>query len=125
MKPRRYVSTDDGPINSLIPFQSKKPLLWRFNVAGNNETYKVIIKCGCLILTKFGFPRQIFIKVPNNKFHVHQSSGGHWTDLREICYGDTCGQTEGGRTDEQPDGRTDEPRKGRTEEQTDGQTWQR
>jgi hypothetical protein len=43
-----------------------------------------------MILTKFGFPRKIFIKVPNIKFHVNPSGG-----IRARACGQTDGHHEG------------------------------
>jgi hypothetical protein len=40
----------------------------------------------CPIVTKFVFSRQIFIKVPNIKFHANSPRGSH---------GDICGLTDG------------------------------
>jgi hypothetical protein len=52
------------------------------NVDGNTKTY---LGLHVLISTKFGFSRQIFIKVPNVKFQGNLSSGNR---------ADTCGQTD-------------------------------
>ena len=69
----------------LIPLQSTRALLCRFNVAGNNKTYR---NAGyfCPILTKVGFSRQIFIKVLNITIHENASNGRR---------DDTCGKTDG------------------------------
>jgi hypothetical protein len=77
-----------GRTNSLIKFQSKKALSWRFNVAGNNTAY-LGPQVNCQILTKFGFSRQIFIKVSNNKCHGNPSSASR---------ANTCGQRTDRRT---------------------------
>jgi hypothetical protein len=69
----------------LIPFYSKISLSRRFNVAGNNNTYSAIHVI-CPISTKFGITLQIFIEVPNIKFHLHPPSG---------CHIDPCLQTNG------------------------------
>ena len=63
----------DGRTNSLIPFYSKRALLWRFNVAGNRNT-NLRLHVECLILTKFGVSRKIFIKGPHVKFQGNVSS---------------------------------------------------
>jgi hypothetical protein len=39
----------------------------------------------CPVLTKFGFSRQIFLKILNTKFHGNPLSGSH---------ADTCGRTD-------------------------------
>jgi hypothetical protein len=40
----------DGRRNSLIPFHSKRALLWRFNIAGNNKSYSSLhVKCPIIL----------------------------------------------------------------------------
>jgi hypothetical protein len=61
-----------GYSNSLILCHSKRALLWRFNVAGDNQTYVGLhVKCPVL-LQDF---KQIFVEVPNVKFDLNPSSG--------------------------------------------------
>ena len=57
-------------------------------VAGNNKIYLGLQEV-CLIVTKFVFSRQIFIKVPSIRFHGSSSNGSR---------ADTLGQIDG-RTD--------------------------
>jgi len=45
-----------------------------------------IVRCFCLILNRFGIFGQVFIKVPNIKFHCNPSSGTR---------ADACGQADG------------------------------
>ena len=56
------------------------------NVTDNNETYLgLYIKCPifCLLLTKSEISQQIFIKVPNTKFHRNPPFGRQ-TDIMEV-----------------------------------------
>jgi hypothetical protein len=59
-------------------------VIWRFNVA-----CKMVLMYSARyflsIVTKFGISRQIFMKIPNTKFHINPSSGSR---------ADTCGQTD-------------------------------
>jgi len=60
-------------LNKLTPFLWKRKLLWRFYVAGNNETFLILhVKCPIFypILTKYGRARQIFVQVSSIEFHV-------------------------------------------------------
>ena len=54
-----------------------------------------IVPYFCPILTKFGFSRQIFIKVPNINSHGNPYSAK---------LAGTCGETTGGRADGRTDG---------------------
>jgi len=63
-------------------------------------------------VTKCGFSRQIFINVPNTKFHGNSSTCNRV---------DVCAQTDRG-TDERTKGRTDGRKDERTDERTNGRT---
>ena len=53
-----------GHPNSLIVFHSNVALYWQFNVAKNTKTYLgPLVKRP--ILTEFGIPRHIFVKIRN------------------------------------------------------------
>jgi len=63
---------------SLIAFQWKKALLWRFNVASDCKVYLDLHVKGPVffsILIKFGTFPQIVIKVPSIMFDGNPSSG--------------------------------------------------
>ena len=62
-------------------------LLWRISVVGNRTYLGLYVKCPIFWsdITTFGMYRQVFIKVPNIKFHEYPSSG---------TKADTCGQTD-------------------------------
>ena len=67
-----------GAPNSPIPFHMKTALLRWFNVTRNSKPYlglQVKSLIFFLILMKFWFFQQIFINVPNIKFHRNASSG--------------------------------------------------
>jgi hypothetical protein len=73
---------------SVMPFHSKRALLWRFNVAGtvkHTSVYAFSARNSSPILTKFSFYQQIFRRVYNVKLHGNPCSWSHT---------DTDGQTD-------------------------------
>ena len=57
--------------NHCTPFHSKRSLIWRFNVAGNNKTYLGLqVQCPILLpdFNQTGISRHIFIKSPISNF---------------------------------------------------------
>jgi len=69
----------------------------------------------CPILTKFGVPRQIFVKVLSTKFQENPPSRNR---------AETCRETDGGtdrRTDRQPEGQAGRGTGRRTDRQPEGQ----
>jgi hypothetical protein len=75
-----------APTALLRHLMLSRMLLRRFNVTCNNTTHTQNARCLCPILTKFGFSRQIFIRVSNIKFHENPPSGSR---------ADICGRTAG------------------------------
>ena len=55
---------------SHISCHSKRTILWRFNITSNSKTY-LGPHVKCQILTKFRISQQIFINMPNIKFHIN------------------------------------------------------
>jgi basic membrane lipoprotein Med (substrate-binding protein (PBP1-ABC) superfamily) len=78
----------DGQNKNRIQYQSKIRF-WGGIMLPATVTFTEVFTYGakywCPIRTKFGFSRQIFIRILYIKFHGHPSSG--------ICV-DTCGQTD-------------------------------
>lgn len=72
---------------SLIQFQPRRALLWRFNVCGNNKPSLGLHAMCPIFLTNF---RQIYIFSTD----IHKSS--HYQIL---CRSDTCGQMDGHEED--------------------------
>jgi len=71
-----------GYPNSLIPFNSKRGLLWPFNITGSNKTHSGYF---CPIFIKFELSQQGIIKILSIKCHGIPSSGNP---------ADTCGRTD-------------------------------
>jgi len=71
-----------GCPNSLIPFHSKRAILWRFSFAGNKTYLGLRVKC--LTLTKCGVYQLIFfLEVPSAKFYMNPfSKSGAYTGER-------------------------------------------
>jgi len=75
--------------NSPIPFHWKRAQVTRFNDAGRNTMYlgfHLKLPTFLPVLTKLVLSLQIFMKVPNIKFHGNP--------FRGRC-ADICGQTDG------------------------------
>jgi len=58
----------------VIPFHSKRRLLWPLIVASDSKMC-LGLDVKWQIITKFGFSQQFFIKVTNIKFHGNPSFG--------------------------------------------------
>ena len=73
--------------NGLTPFHSKRELLWRFKVVGNNKTYLSHVKCLTFLsdFNKIWIFSTRFHYVPNNKH-----DGNPCSESRT----DTCGRTD-------------------------------
>jgi len=68
---------NEGKTNSMKQFPTKTATLWRRNDAGSNITHFFLhVKCQIFfsVLIEFGFSLQIFIKLPNARFHRNPPS---------------------------------------------------
>jgi len=85
----RNVCTTSVTLTACHRLQSNRTFLWRYNVEDNNQLYLDHHVDGyfCPIITKFGFYLQIFINVPNIKFHGNPPSGSRTqrqTDMTQL-----------------------------------------
>jgi len=70
----------------LITISLEESFFWQFNVADENKNF-LGVHLLCQILNKFEV-RQVFVKVPDIKFHANPSSGSR-ADIRRETDGRT------------------------------------